>query len=334
MTRNGPREERNARPGWPAWGLVVLGVWLAFSGASILRRVEPMFAHSSFATAPIARPAGDRPIGLSDAARVHATGTNDLVCGGLLLAFGVLSAATKKRYWLGLAAATGVWLNLAPLVFWAPTARIYLNETLTGVLATAFGAVVPSFRRRGGAPAFGEYGSFRPPGFSFNPSGWQHRAILVLIVYAAWMIARAMGMFQLGYLRSIWDPLFDGGTPAVLTSALSRALPVADAGLGAFAYTLEFLLILAGGPARWREAPGTVFALGLLIAATGIASVALLLAQPLVVRRWCGPCLATAALMLSAIPLDAAEVRAAWMSVSRSRRAGVPLRKALWKGGP
>jgi len=35
-----------------------------------------------------------------------------------------------------------------------------------------------------------------------------------------------MAAFQLGYIESVWDPLYDPGTQAILTSRVSEAFPV------------------------------------------------------------------------------------------------------------
>jgi hypothetical protein len=65
----------------------------------------------------------------------------------------------------------------------------------------------------------------------------------------------------MGHIDSLWDPLFGsgvaaaaGGSEAVVTSWLSKGFPIADAGLGAFAYGLDILAgAIATGAAGGRS---------------------------------------------------------------------------------
>jgi hypothetical protein len=54
------------------------------------------------------------------------------------------------------------------------------------------------------------------------------------------------------------DPFFGASTARIITSDLSRAWPIADAGLGAVSYLLEALSGLMGGKRRWRTMPWIV----------------------------------------------------------------------------
>ncbi len=75
--------------------------------------------------------------------------------------------------------------------------------------------------------------------------------------FAGFIVSRYLAMYQLGYMDYMWDPLFGfhGGTEKVLNSDLSHSWPVSDGGLGAIAYTFEFLMVTwaarpAGEPCR------------------------------------------------------------------------------------
>ncbi len=76
--------------------------------------------------------------------------------------------------------------------------------------------------------------------------------------FAGWVVSRYLAAFQLGYIDRVRDPFFGEGSRLVLNSDLSHAWPISDAGLGAFAYTLEFLMGWMGSPARWRTMPWMV----------------------------------------------------------------------------
>ena len=63
---------------------------------------------------------------------------SDFACGALLIVFGVLSLSWRMPWARFLTGLTGVYLLFAPLIFWAPGAAGYLNDTLIGTLAIAF----------------------------------------------------------------------------------------------------------------------------------------------------------------------------------------------------
>src|SRR4051812_5895844 len=68
---------------------------------------------------------------------------SDLASGVVSLALAV-SALGRTRGWASWAnAAVGVWLLLAPLVFWTSSPAGYLNDTLVGALLVAFAFLIP-----------------------------------------------------------------------------------------------------------------------------------------------------------------------------------------------
>ena len=67
---------------------------------------------------------------------------NDIIAGLLLILFGAYTV-TERHAWAAWAAAlVGIWLQLAPLVFWAPDSFLYLNDTIIGVLAVCFAILI------------------------------------------------------------------------------------------------------------------------------------------------------------------------------------------------
>ena len=256
---------------------------------------------------------------------------NDLVTAAVLVVFGVAWAKTPQHPtvpWILCAA--GVWLQFAPLVFWAETPAAYLTDTFVGAWVIALTILIP------GMPhmiMMMKMGPEVPPGWSYNPSSWAQRAPLVVTAIAGWFISRYLAAYQLGYIGSAWDPFFGGSTQQVLASKVSRAWPISDAGLGAFAYTFEALMAFMGGVQRWRTMPWMVTFFGILVIPLGLVHIVLVILQPVVVGHWCTLCLAAAAIMLIMIPLAVDEVVAMCQFLRRSLRQGQPFWITFWKGG-
>ena len=130
-----------------------------------------------------------------------------------------------------------------------------------------------------------------------NPSAWSHRLPVVLLALVGCALASYLTLYQWHMTSSVWDPFFGSrSSEAVLTSAVSRLIPVPDATLGAMAYLVEVALGLLGGADRWRTAPGLVLVFGAVLAGLALTSVALVLTQLLVVHSLCTLCLGSAAI--------------------------------------
>jgi len=250
-------------------------------------------------------------------------GLCDKLCGILLLLLGYF--LRKPRLWMLWAVSlVGVWLQFAPIYLRIPEAVGYLNNTLVGVLAIFFSLILASEKETKGKDI--------PKGWTYNPSTFAQRFPVILLTGICWFLARYLAAYQLGFIHTMWDPFFGAGTVEVITSDISKALPVPDAGLGAFAYTLEFLLGCHGGSARWRTAPWLVLSFGLLVVPVGLVSIFLIMMQPLVVHAWCTVCLITAFAMLFMIMFTIDEVAACLQLLKQGRKAGLPLGKLLFCG--
>ncbi len=254
-----------------------------------------------------------------------AVGISDLISGLLLIVFGLLSQATN-RMWSGwFAGIIGLWLQLAPIIFWAPNSLMYINDTLIGAIS-----IILSFRLVQKKTVAKE--AEIPAGWSYNPSGWSHRVPVVGLAILCWFFARYMAAYQLGYIDAIWDPIFKNGTLHVITSTISMDFPVSDAGMGAVCYTLEALLGWQGDTRRYASMPWLVFAFAFLVIPVGIASITLIILQPVVVGAWCSWCLATALSMLLMIVLTGGELAAACQVLKEAKKKGESVWKVLWKG--
>jgi nucleoside-diphosphate-sugar epimerase/uncharacterized membrane protein len=259
---------------------------------------------------------------------------SDVISGALVLGFAILSLAAPPRlkFWSPWANSfVGIWLLFAPLVFWAPTSAIYSNDTLVGMLVIAFAILAPGMPMKAGMVM--TPGPDVPRGWSYNPSSWPQRAPIIALALVGFFLSRQMTAFQLHHIKSFGDPFFGSGTQRVLTSDVSRAFPIPDAGLGALAYSLEFLMGFMGDKQRWRTMPWMVMFFGILVVPLGIVSITLIILQPIAVGAWCTPCLLAATAMLVMISLTLDEVVATLQFLVHARRERLPMWKTFWMGG-
>ncbi|MUP47075.1 vitamin K epoxide reductase family protein [Gramella sp. BOM4] len=303
---------------WVYWMIIILGAWLMVSPFS--------FDYGK----DIVQPSGGRSIWLSDSMRVMIMKWSDIISGLILIVCGWRSLTPNRPISLWIACFVGIWLNFAPVIFWAPNAYIYNNDTIVGVLIIALTILIP------GMPNMITYmkmGSKIPPGWSYNPSSWPQRWIMIVLAFFGWIVSRYLGTFQLGYIDYAWDPFFGEDTMKVLNSNMSHSLPVSDGAFGALAYTFEFLMGWMGSPSRWRTMPWMVTFFGILVIPLGLVHIFLVISQPLVVGEWCTFCLLAAAIMLPMIPLEFDEVIAMGQHMVQAKKRGDNMWHVFWKGG-
>lgn len=258
---------------------------------------------------------------------------SDLTSGALVFLLALLSVSSRPvfKFWAPWAnSIVGVWLLFAPLVFWARAAE-YTNDTLVGALVIVFAILAPGMPMAAGMSM--EPGPDAPPGWSYNPSSWPQRAPIIGLALVGFFLSRHMTAFQLGHITSLRDLFFGAGTERVLTSDVSRAFPIPDAGLGAVAYMIEFLMGFMGDKNRWRTMPWMVTFFGILVVPLGVVSITLVVLQPIAVGAWCTPCLLAATAMLIMISLTLDEVVATGEFLVLARREGQPLWHTFWAGG-
>lgn len=263
---------------------------------------------------------------------------SDVVSGLLIVTFGYLSANAQRRYpWAQWAnAVVGGWLLLSPLVFWTPLPAAYANGTLVGSVVIALAVLIPmmpgmSMEGMMGKPDI-------PPEWGYNPASWLQRMPIAAFALLGFLIARYMTAYQLGHIDNQWDPFFAGenglnGTETIITSSVSKAWPVADAGLGALVYALEIVMTFMGGKDRWRTMPWMVLALALLIVPLGVVSIYFVIIQPIVIGTWCTLCLVAALAMALMIPFSMDEFVAMGQFLTYSHRKGKPFWRTFWTGG-
>jgi nucleoside-diphosphate-sugar epimerase/uncharacterized membrane protein len=263
-------------------------------------------------------------------------GWSDMTAGIALVAFATLSLSWRLAWARWVCAAIGAWVMSAPILFWAPTAAGYLNDTLVGMLVIGFAVLVPP--EPGVSPVAATTGPTTPPGWTFNPSGWTQRLPIIALALVGLHVSRYLAAYQLGHIDGVWEPFFAGGpdpkngTEEIITSSVSQAWPVPDAGLGALTYLLEIATGVIGSRRRWRTMPWLVLLFGLMIAPLGIVSIFFIIIQPIWIGTWCTLCLIAAAAMLVQIPYSLDEIVASWQFLLRRTRAGQKLLRVFLFG--
>src|SRR5688572_13294289 len=86
-----------------------------------------------------------------------------------------------------------------------------------------------------------------PPGWDYNPASMSQRLPIVGLALIGCAIATVLALYQYGTLGTVWEPFFGEGTRIVLSSGLSRVLPVSDAALGAAGYLADAITGIIGG---------------------------------------------------------------------------------------
>src|SRR5438093_13661427 len=109
---------------------------------------------------------------------------------------------------------------------------------------------------------------------------------MIGLALIGWLLSRYLAAFQLGYINAAWDPFFGESTMEVLTSDVSKMMPVSDAGMGALAYTLEMLMGWMGGKERWRTMPWMVVFCFILVVPLGLVHSRLVILRAGAVGCW------------------------------------------------
>ncbi|KAB2893052.1 MAG: vitamin K epoxide reductase family protein, partial [Kofleriaceae bacterium] len=254
----------------------------------------------------------------------HPLAWSDRLSGGAVVALALAAAVTARPWISWIAGAIGLWIVLAPIALWAPSLAAYVAGTLIGAFVVLEGVVLPL--------SWITPGDEMPAGWSYNPSAWSQRLPVMVLATLGLLFAGYMAAFQLGAIGNVWDPIFGSGSERVLSSDVSRAWPVPDAGLGAAMFAIDLLMTCAGDRRRWRTMPWLVLLFGVMIIPIGIVSVVLVMLQPVAVGAWCSWCLLTAAATLAMIPLAVDEVTATLQLLRQTSRRRESWWRVLWRG--
>jgi nucleoside-diphosphate-sugar epimerase/uncharacterized membrane protein len=261
---------------------------------------------------------------------------SDLITGLALIIFALFALSWQNGWARWVNAILGLWLLAAPLIFWTNNATAYLNSTLVGILVIGLSVLLRP--APGISPLAAVTGPTIPPGWDRTPSSWLQRIPIIFLAFIGFFISRYLTAYQLGHIESVWDPFFSSdnqknGTEFIITSSLSEAWPVPDAGLGAMVYAMEILVGLIGSNRRWRTMPWLVTLFGVLIVPLGIVSITFIIIQPILLGTWCTLCLLGAAAMLIQIPYSLDELLATAQFLKRQHAQGKPVLKIFFTGG-
>lgn len=318
--------EEHRRMLWPHYLNLVLGVWVLTSPFAL------GYLSAYVPDANVLRVTAERGLAPVELRNLLMT-WSDVVSGLLITVFSALSGNPQRRFpwaqWLN--AAVGFWLLFAPLVFWTPLPEAYANDTLIGALVVAFSVVVPMMPGMSMEGMMG--GPDIPPGWDYTPSSWLQRIPIAALALLGFFIARYLTAYQLGHTDRAWDPFFGEGTMTIITSDMSKAWPIADAGVGAVAYVLEVLMALMGDKRRWRTMPWMVLAFIILVVPLGVVSIFFIIIQPIVIGTWCTLCLLAALAMVIMIPYSLDELVAMGQFLLYVKRDGKSVWHVFWVGG-
>ncbi|MBX9898328.1 MAG: NAD-dependent epimerase/dehydratase family protein [Qipengyuania sp.] len=324
-------EADEKKVGWVHYANIGLGLWLAASP----------FVYDAMTTANVSEAVRAVTIdrGLPPVEwRAAALTISDVASGLLIAAFGALSLSRRTAWWAQWANTfVGLWLLFAPTIFWSPSAAQYLNDMLVGSAVIAFSVLVPMM------PGMSMAGMMDrksiPPGWTYSPSTYAQRLPIAYLALIGLLISRILTAYQLGHIDGAWEPFFAGspadpknGTEEIITSSVSKAWPIPDAGLGAISYMLEILMAAMGGRDRWRTMPWMVIFFGILVIPLGVVSIYFIVIQPVLLGTWCTLCLAAALAMLIMIPFSIDEVIASCQFLYWSKRRGKPFIRTFFKG--
>jgi nucleoside-diphosphate-sugar epimerase len=313
---------------WVHYLNMLLGLWLASSPF-----VFGAFGETAFSDA-VLRVTEERGL-WEPALRSNLTAWSDLICGLLIMAFGAFSLSQRLSWAQWANTAVGIWLLFAPLVFWAPSAAVYANDTFVGALVITFAILVPMM------PGMSHEGmmdpSDMPPGWTYSPSTYLQRLPIIALGAIGFVIARTLAAYQLGHIDGVWEPFFPGdagrnGTEFIITSDVSKAWPIADGGLGAVSYMFEILMGVMGGRARWRTMPWMVLLFGIVVVPLGVVSIYFIIIQPIEIGTYCTLCLLAALAMLVMIPYALDELVAMGQFLVLNSKRGRPFWRSFFMG--
>ena len=313
---------------WVHWLTMGLGLWLATAPF-----VFGVFDQTEFSSA-VQSVTEDR--GLWPAAfRNTLTGWNDVICGGLIMVFAAFSMSPRNGWAQWANAVIGVWLLGAGILFWAPSAAVYSNDMLVGALVVALTLLIPMMPGMSMEGMMDETDT--PPGWTYCPSTYLQRIPIIALGVVGLVLARILTAYQLGHVDNVWEPFFEApgplnGTEHIITSAMSKAWPVADGGVGAITYMAEILMGAMGGRARWRTMPWMVVLFGIVVVPLGVVSIYFIIMQPIAIGTYCTICLLAAAAMLIMIPYSLDELVAMGQFLVLNTRRGRPFWRAFFRG--
>ena len=109
------------------------------------------------------------------------------------------------------AAAVGIWVLFAPLVFWTTSAAAYAVDTLVGTLVIVFAVMVPP--QPGVSREALASDADLPLGWSYSPSSYVQRIPIVTLAFVGLFVSRYLAAYQLGHVDFALGPVLRRGRP-------------------------------------------------------------------------------------------------------------------------
>lgn len=169
-----------------------------------------------------------------------------------------------------------------------------------------------------------------PPGWTTNPSSVRQRVPIIVLALVGAGIAAYLSAYQLEVVATIWEPFFGDGSDTVLNSPTSTLFIIPDGVLGLMGYLGDAITGAIGGTRRWKTMPWIVIIFGIFVGPLGLASVVLVILQPVAYDAFCTLCLATAVISVAMIGPAVDEVLASLQFLRRRQNAGRSVWKAFW----
>lgn len=176
---------------------MLLGFWQLLAPFTFGYRNEDLWAV----------PSGGRGVwfadGTMDELRASLMVWSDVAGGALLVVLGWRAFKPDRPLaWWG-ACFVGIWLVFAPVVLWSPSAAGFSNDSVVGILVIALTILIPGMPNM---PAFMVMGPPTPPGWSYNPSSWPQRSVLIALGFIGMVVSRYLAAYQLGYIAPSGTP--------------------------------------------------------------------------------------------------------------------------------
>ncbi|UWQ22954.1 NAD-dependent epimerase/dehydratase family protein [Jannaschia sp. W003] len=268
-----------------------------------------------------------------------ALGWTNVVLGLLLIGAGLASCSWRLPWGRWAAAGLGVLVLFAPLVWHPGTGTGWLQGVLVGLAAMSLAVATPP--AIGVSPVARRTGPTIPPGWDYSPSDWFQRIPVIALALVGLGFSYYLTAYQIEAIPGVWDPFFPAsegrdpslnGTEDIVTSSVSEAWPVPDAGIGALTYALEIVVGLVGTARRWRTMPWLVVLFGMMIVPLGVVSIGFIIIQPIVIGTYSTLALIGAAAMVLQIPFSLDELVATGQFLVRRHRAGRPWLRVFFTG--
>jgi len=117
---------------------------------------------------------------------------SDVLSGIAIFALAITAMFVRRPWLMWAATLVGLWLAVAPLVFWAPDAAAYANDTLMSALVIVFSIIIGMIMPMPGPDV--------PHEWSYNPSTWLQRAPILALAFLSFFMSRYMSAYQLGHI--------------------------------------------------------------------------------------------------------------------------------------